>query len=157
MALHKIRQLPDPALRLTALPVTTVDDAIRTLIDDLFETMYAHNGIGLAATQIGVLKRVVVINLSRKKAHGFPLVNPVITKESNTGLGREGCLSVGKGKKFGLVKRAKRIKIAYADREGELQTMKATGLMARCIQHEIDHLDGKLFVDYLPQKKGVAT
>ncbi len=151
MALLKILEFPDPRLRTKALPVAEVDDEIRTLIDDLLETMYAAPGIGLAATQVNVHKRVLVTDVSEDKSSPLALVNPEIVSKDGVEVMEEGCLSVPGY--FEEVERAESIVVRYLDRDGQSQTLETDGLLAVCIQHEIDHLDGKLFVDYLSQLK----
>jgi len=144
---------PDPRLKEKALPVTAVDDDVRQLIDDMFETMYAAEGIGLAATQIGVQKRVVVVDTSSgdEEVKPFAMVNPEILETEGTMKYREGCLSIpGEAEE---VKRAARVKVRFLDREGKQVEMEATGLTAVCIQHECDHLEGVLFVDHLSSLK----
>ncbi|MEN7342714.1 MAG: peptide deformylase [Pseudomonadota bacterium] len=151
MALLKILEFPDPRLRIKATPVEAVDDALRSLIDDMFETMYAAPGIGLAATQVDVHKRFLVADVSDDQSAPIALINPEITKKNGVEVMQEGCLSVPGY--YEDVERAETITVSYLDRNGEAQTLDADGLLAVCIQHEIDHLDGKLFVDYLSQMK----
>ena len=147
MALLDILHFPDPRLRNVARPVTVVDDTVRQLVDDMFETMYAAPGIGLAATQVNVDKRVVVIDVSEEKDQPLCLINPEILERRGEEEMEEGCLSVPE--LVGMVERAEKIKVTGLDREGEPVEMEAEGLAARIIQHEIDHLDGVLFVDRL--------
>jgi peptide deformylase len=151
MALLQILEFPDPRLRNRAQPVTQVDAALRTLIDDMFETMYAAPGIGLAATQVNVAKRVLVIDLSEKHDQKLALINPEILQRSGVEETEEGCLSVPGY--FDKVTRAEKIRVRALDRDGKQIEFEAEGLLAVCIQHEIDHLDGKLFVDYLSELK----
>ncbi|MEO0614677.1 MAG: peptide deformylase [Pseudomonadota bacterium] len=151
MALLKILEFPDPRLRTKATPVAEVDDEIRTLIDNLFETMYSAPGIGLAATQVDVHKRVLVTDVSEDKSEPLALVNPVILSKNGVEVMEEGCLSVPGY--YEKVERADSIVVRFLDRDGNEQTLETDGLLAVCIQHEIDHLDGKLFVDYLSQLK----
>jgi peptide deformylase len=151
MALLQILEFPDPRLRNRAQPVTHVDAALRTLIDDMFETMYAAPGIGLAATQVNVAKRVLVIDLSDKRDQPLALINPEILERSGIEETEEGCLSVPGY--FDKVTRAEKIRVRALDRDGKQIEFAADGLLAVCIQHEIDHLDGKLFVDYLSELK----
>ena len=146
-----ILHFPDPRLRNVAQPVARVDDAIRKLVDDMFETMYAAPGIGLAATQVNVDKRVIVIDVSEEKDQPLCLINPEILVRDGIEEMEEGCLSVPGV--FELVERADHIRIQTLDRDGERIEMEASDLLAVCIQHEIDHLDGKLFVDYLSPLK----
>jgi peptide deformylase len=151
MALLQILEFPDPRLRNRAQPVAQVDAALRTLIDDMFETMYAAPGIGLAATQVNVAKRVLVIDLSERQNEPLALVNPEILQRAGVEETEEGCLSVPGY--FDKVTRAEQIRVRALDRDGKQIEFDANGLLAVCIQHEIDHLDGKLFVDYLSELK----
>ena len=151
MAILKILHYPDPRLRTIAKPVTRVDDTVRQLLDDMLETMYAAPGIGLAATQVNVDRRVVVIDISEERNQPLYLINPEITELEGVEEMDEGCLSVPGV--FEPVQRADLVKMQALDREGSLFELQANGLLAVCIQHEIDHLDGKLFVDYLSQLK----
>jgi len=151
MSLLMILEYPDPRLRTRATPVETVDDDLRRLVDDLLETMYAAPGIGLAATQVDVHKRVLVLDISDTKDEPYCFINPEIVERNGVTFGEEGCLSVP-----GItdsVERAEEIRVRALDRHGEEFEMNAEGLLAVCVQHEIDHLDGKLFVDYLSQLK----
>ena len=148
MALRKILEFPDPRLRTIAKPVESVDDSIRVLIDDMFETMYEAQGIGLAATQIDVHLRVVVIDLQDEQNAPLVMINPefeLLTQEIDEM--QEGCLSVPGI--YEVVKRPEHIRLKALDRSGEPYEMEAEGLLAACIQHECDHLNGKLFVDHL--------
>ena len=151
MALLEILHFPDPRLRNLARPVTEVDDAVRQLVDDMFETMYAAPGIGLAATQVNVAKRIVVIDISEDKTQPLCLINPEIIEKDGVEEMEEGCLSVPGV--YDVVQRAERIRVRALDRDGQVFETGTDGLLAVCIQHEIDHLDGKLFVDYLSQLK----
>ncbi len=151
MALLEILHFPDPRLRNLARPVAEVDDAVRQLVDDMFETMYAAPGIGLAATQVNVAKRIVVIDISEDKTQPLCLINPEIIEKHGVEEMEEGCLSVPGV--YDVVQRAERIRIRALDRDGQVFETETDGLLAVCIQHEIDHLDGKLFVDYLSQLK----
>lgn len=151
MARLDILHYPDPRLRRVAKPVNEVTDEIRTLIDDMFETMYAAPGIGLAATQVNVTRRVVVIDVSDDRSEPIALVNPEILEKEGVEVMQEGCLSVPDV--YENVQRAERVKVRYLDRDGNTVEREADGLLAVCIQHEIDHLDGKLFVDYLSDLK----
>lgn len=151
MALLEILHFPDPRLRNLARPVTEVDDAVRQLVDDMFETMYAAPGIGLAATQVNVAKRIVVIDISEDKTQPLCLINPEIIEKHGVEEMEEGCLSVPGV--YDVVQRAERIRVRALDRDGQVFETETDGLLAVCIQHEIDHLDGKLFVDYLSQLK----
>ncbi|WP_137886126.1 peptide deformylase [Pseudomonas sp. 2FE] len=152
MAILNILEFPDPRLRTIAKPVDLVDDALRQLIDDMFETMYAAPGIGLAATQVNVHKRVVVMDLSEDKSEPRVFINPefeTLTEEVEQY--QEGCLSVPGF--YENVDRPQKVKIKAMDRDGQAFEVIAEGLLAVCIQHECDHLNGKLFVDYLSTLK----
>jgi peptide deformylase len=151
MALLTILHYPDPRLRQVAQPVGTVDNAIRRLVDDMAETMYAAPGIGLAAVQVQVALRVVVIDLSETRNALQVFINPEITGRDGKQVFEEGCLSVPGI--FGEVERAQHIHVRALDRDGKPFALEAQGLLATCIQHEIDHLDGKVFVDYLSRLK----
>lgn len=151
MAQLQILEFPDPRLRTRAQPVTEVDAALRTLIDDMFETMYAAPGIGLAATQVNVAKRLLVLDLSERHDQPLVLINPEVLVREGVEETEEGCLSVPGY--FEKVTRAERIRVRALDRNGQPIEFDADGLLAVCIQHEIDHLDGKLFVDYLSELK----
>ena len=151
MAKLKILEFPDPRLRTKATPVEVVDDALRALIDDMFETMYAAPGIGLAATQVDVHKRLLITDVSPDKTEPFVFINPEILEKDGVVVTDEGCLSVPGY--YEEVERADHIRVRFLDRSGAQQEMEAQGLLAVCIQHEIDHLDGKLFVDYLSEAK----
>ena len=151
MALLPILQYPDPRLRTKAAAVQVVDVSVRTLIDNLVETMYAASGIGLAATQVNVHQRVLVVDVSDHRDQPRAFVNPRIEQADGEQQRDEGCLSVPGF--FEPVKRAERIRVAALDRQGERFELEADGLLAVCIQHECDHLDGKLFVDYLSNLK----
>ncbi|MFW2404677.1 MAG: peptide deformylase, partial [Gammaproteobacteria bacterium] len=129
----------------------TVDDELRRLVDDLLETMYAAPGIGLAATQVNVHKRVLVLDISDTKDDPYCFINPEILERNGVTFGEEGCLSVPDVTES--VERAESIRVRALDRDGEAFEITVDGLLAVCIQHEIDHLDGKLFVDYLSQLK----
>ena len=151
MAKLDILTFPDPRLRVKALPVGSVDADIQCLVDDMLETMYAAPGIGLAAIQVNVPRRVVVIDISETHDQPLCLINPVIVSRDGEEEMDEGCLSVPGF--FETVKRAERVRVEALDREGERFTLDADGLLAVCIQHEIDHLDGKLFVDHISMLK----
>ena len=146
-----ILHFPDPRLRTRARPVTTVTAEIQQLVDKLLETMYAAPGIGLAATQVGVDQRVIVVDVSEKANEPKVFINPEILSHAGTETMQEGCLSVPGV--FEEVERAERIRVRALDREGRPLEFDADGLLAVCIQHEIDHLNGKLFVDYLSELK----
>ena len=152
MAILNILEFPDPRLRTIAKPVESVDDSLRQLIDDMFETMYAAPGIGLAATQVNVHKRLVVIDVSEDKTQPLVFINPEfepLTDELDQY--QEGCLSVPGF--YENVERPQRVRVKALDRNGEAFEMICEGLLAVCIQHECDHLNGKLFVDYLSSLK----
>ena len=142
---------PDPLLRRRAAPVAEVDGEIASLVDGMFETMYSAPGIGLAATQVNVHRRVVVVDVSEDNDSPLTLINPELLVTEGMGEMQEGCLSIPGV--YENVKRPERVRVAAVDREGEPYELDADGLLAVCIQHEIDHLDGKLFVDYLSPLK----
>lgn len=147
MARLPILHYPDPRLHTVAKPVQAVDERIRALVDDMAETMYAAPGIGLAATQVDVHERVVVIDISETHKDLKVFINPEIVAQSGRAEGEEGCLSVPGV--FDRVTRAERITVRALDRDGKAFELEAEGLLAVCIQHELDHLQGKVFVDYL--------
>lgn len=151
MALLKILHYPDERLRTQAKPVDTVDNSIKQLVDDMFETMYAAPGIGLAATQVDHHVRVIVLDISEDKSEPLCLINPEITATEGEVKTEEGCLSVPSI--YEKVVRAEKIHIKALDRDGKPFEMDADDILAVCIQHECDHLDGKLFVDYLSSLK----
>jgi peptide deformylase len=151
MAKLTILEFPDPRLRKKAAPVDVVDDALRSLTDDMFETMYAAPGIGLAATQVDVHRRLLVADVSAEKDDPHVFINPEILEKDGVTVTEEGCLSVPGY--YEEVKRAEHIRVRYLDRDGREREGEFEGLLAVCIQHEIDHLDGKLFVDYLSEAK----
>ncbi|MCJ7590083.1 MAG: peptide deformylase [Woeseiaceae bacterium] len=147
----KILEFPDPRLRTKATPVQVVDDELRALIDDMFETMYDAPGIGLAATQVDVHKRLLVADVSIDKDAPYVLINPEILEKDGITVTDEGCLSVPGF--YEEIERAEHIRVRYLDRDGIDIVLDVHGLLAVCIQHEMDHLDGKLFVDYLSEVK----
>jgi len=151
MALLPILEFPDPRLRKKASPVVRVDEALGRLIDDMFETMYAAPGIGLAATQVDVHQRLLVADVSTEKNARHVLINPEILQKDGVAVTEEGCLSVPGY--YEEVERANHIKVRFLDRQGEPREEEFEGLLAVCVQHEIDHLNGKLFVDYLSEAK----
>ena len=151
MAMLKILEYPHPRLRIKAAPVEAVDAGVQQLVADLFETMYAAPGIGLAATQVDVHQRVLVVDVSEDQSQPFCLINPEIVSADGTEVSEEGCLSVPGI--FEGVERAERITVRALDENGDAFELEAEGLLAVCIQHEMDHLDGKLFVDYLSELK----
>jgi peptide deformylase len=146
-----ILEYPDPRLRTRAVPVARVDDSVRRLIDDMLETMYAAKGVGLAATQVDVHQRLLVADVSETKDQPVVLINPEILERGELGVAEEGCLSVPGF--FEEVSRARRIRVRALGRDGQPFEIDADGLLAVCVQHEIDHLEGKLFVDYLSELK----
>lgn len=151
MALLPILRFPDPRLKKVAAAVTRIDDALRKLVADMGETMYEASGIGLAATQVDVHKRVVVIDTSEERNQLRVFINPQLRQCEGLQTGEEGCLSVPGI--YDKVERAERVTVEYLDLDGKTQSLTADGLLAVCIQHEIDHLDGKVFVDHLSQLK----
>ncbi|KAA6183861.1 peptide deformylase [Thiohalocapsa marina] len=151
MAKLEILTFPDPRLRRRADPVSRVDDTIRRLVDDMLETMYAAPGIGLAAIQVNVPRRVVVIDISDEKDQPLCLINPEILASDGEEQMDEGCLSVPGF--YETVTRAERVRVRALNRDGEAFELDADGLLAVCIQHEIDHLDGRLFVDHISSLK----
>ncbi|WP_018233244.1 peptide deformylase [Thioalkalivibrio thiocyanodenitrificans] len=151
MAKLEILHFPDPRLRKRAVPVEKVDDDIRRLVDDMLETMYEAPGIGLAATQVNVQRQVIVIDISENRDAPLVLINPEILSREGEEEMEEGCLSVPGY--YETVRRADRVRVRALNRDGEVCEMDADGLLAVCIQHEMDHLDGKLFVDYLSPLK----
>jgi len=151
MPVLKILEYPDPRLRIKAEPVPAVTDEIRQLAADMLETMYAAPGVGLAATQVDRHVRLVVIDISETRDQPWVLINPEIISSDGKETGDEGCLSVP-GVTEG-VERAARIRVRALDRDGQSREFDADGLLGVCIQHELDHLEGKLFVDYLSELK----
>lgn len=154
MALREIIKLPDPRLRLVSKPVKDIDDELRGLVADMFETMYAAPGIGLAAIQVGIPQRVVTLDLAKKEEPRKPevVINPEIlwtSEERNTY--EEGCLSIPE--LYEEVERPAQVKVRYTDLEGQPHEVEANGLLATCLQHEIDHLNGVLFIDHLSRLK----
>lgn len=152
MAILEILEFPDPRLRTVAKPVAVVDKRIRELIDDMFETMYNAPGVGLAASQVNVHERVVVIDVSEDKSQPMVFINPEITiLDTELQEYDEGCLSVPGF--YETVERPEHIRVTALDRDGKPFTLEPNGLLAVCIQHELDHLNGKLFVDYVSAMK----
>ena len=146
--------IPDPLLRQVCAPVATVDDSIRALADDMLETMYEAPGIGLAASQIGILKRIFVLDVAKEDAPKEPMVfiNPEITWESEElSVYQEGCLSIPEY--YEDVERPAQVRVSFQDQTGKKNEIEADGLLATCIQHELDHLNGVLFIDYLSKLK----
>lgn len=151
MAILEVLRFPDERLRTVAKPVTQFNGAVHQIIDDMFETMYAEEGIGLAATQVNIHQRIIVIDISENRDQPQVFINPeILFKEGNTGI-EEGCLSVPDYR--ALVPRAEHVRIRAQDKDGQSFELAADELMAICLQHEIDHLQGKLFIDYLSPLK----
>ena len=151
MALLNILRYPDARLHKIAAPVTVFDDSLKQLVRDMVETMYAAPGIGLAATQVDVHKQVIVLDVSERRDSLVVLVNPEIVEATGISDIEEGCLSVPGV--YDIVERAERVKVRAHDQNGNAFTLEAQGLLAVCIQHEMDHLKGKVFVEYLSQLK----
>ena len=152
MTILNVLRFPDERLRTKAATVVEVNNDITQIIDDMLETMYDENGVGLAATQVNIHQRIVVINVSEDKDQAYVLINPEIVSHSNeTEINEEGCLSVPGC--YAKVDRYTEVTVKALDRDGKEFTLTATELLAICIQHELDHLDGKLFVDYLSPLK----
>jgi len=154
MTVRDIVLIPDPVLRVECTPVAAVDDDVRALMDDMLETMYDAPGIGLAAIQIGVTRRIVVIDVSKEDDDKNPifLINPeIVWTSEETSVYEEGCLSIPEF--YDEVERPAACKVKYLDRDGKPQEMDCDGLLATCVQHEIDHLNGVLFIDYLSKLK----
>lgn len=151
MGILTILEFPDERLRKKASPVHKVDDSIKKLVDDMLETMYESNGVGLAATQVNVHQRVIVIDVSEEKDAPLCLINPEIISKDGEEESSEGCLSVPGF--FEKVTRAQHIKVKALDKNGKSFELEATELLAVCVQHEMDHLEGKLFVDYISPLK----
>ncbi|MFZ4536269.1 peptide deformylase [Propionivibrio sp.] len=147
MPLLPILRFPDPRLKTVAAPVEMIDDSIRCLARDMAETMYEAPGIGLAATQVDVHKRVIVIDASETRDHLLVLINPELVESEGVQVCEEGCLSVPGI--YDKVERAERVVVRYLDPDGKAQKISADGLLAVCLQHEIDHLEGKVFVEHL--------
>ena len=153
MSLKKIITIPDPILREKSQAIVNFDNNIKKLMDDMLETMYAAPGIGLAAIQIGIAKRVIVIDVSKdQKKSPFFFVNPeIIWKSESKGSYEEGCLSIPN--QFALVERPEKCKVKYLDYNGQQRILEAEGILSTCIQHEVDHLNGVLFIDHLSKLK----
>ncbi|OSN03946.1 peptide deformylase [Lonsdalea iberica] len=151
MSVLQVLHFPDERLRTIAKPVKEVNAEIQRIVDDMFDTMYEEEGIGLAATQVDIHQRIIVIDVSEERNERLVLINPeLIEKNGDTGI-EEGCLSIPETR--ALVSRAERIKIRALNRDGESFELETDGLLAICIQHEMDHLVGKLFIDYLSPLK----
>ena len=151
MAILHILHYPDPRLRIKAMPVERVESDIRQLLDDMLETMYDAPGVGLAAPQVDIPKRVIVVDISEQKNAPLCLINPEIISQEDVEQMEEGCLSVPGV--YEVVERAARIKVKGLDRNGAPLELDVGGVLAVCIQHEIDHLEGRLFVDYLSEMR----
>ncbi|MGJ0483111.1 MAG: peptide deformylase [Methylomicrobium sp.] len=151
MSILTILEFPDERLRKKAEKVQSVDDSIRELVDDMFETMYESRGVGLAATQVNVHQRVIVMDVSEEKNEPLCLINPEIVEKDGVEESEEGCLSVPGF--FEKVRRAEHVRVKALNRNGQPFELEARDLLAVCVQHEMDHLDGKLFVDYLSPLK----
>ena len=143
MSVMEIKKMGEPVLKEICAPVDRIDKKLRHLLDDMAETMYAKEGVGIAAPQVGVPIRVAVIDVDKKKR--YELINPVIVEREGSVVDQEGCLSFPG--MFGDVERAEKVKVEYTNRYGKKRVVDAEGLLARCLQHEIDHLDGKLFIE----------
>ena len=151
MAILDVLTYPDPLLARSAEPVKIIDNKIKKLVDDMAETMYAAPGVGLAATQVSQLLRLMVIDVSEEKNQLRVFINPEIIKNEGAAINEEGCLSVPGF--YDKVERAETVMVTALDRDGQRFTINASGMLAVCIQHEIDHLDGKVFVEYLSPLK----
>jgi peptide deformylase len=154
MSLREIIKLPDKRLRLVSEPVKKIDAGIRKLVEDMFESMYDAPGIGLAAIQVGVAKRVITMDLAKREEASKPLVfiNPeIVWTSEETAVYEEGCLSIPEH--YEEVERPAQVKVKYLDLEGQPQEVEANGLLATCLQHEIDHLNGVLFIDHISKLK----
>ncbi|MEM0515740.1 peptide deformylase [Pseudoalteromonas sp. YIC-827] len=151
MALLEVLRFPDERLRTIAKPVEQVDDSVREITKNMLETMYDENGIGLAATQVDIHQRIVVIDVSEERDEPLILINPEITHKDGSTVSEEGCLSVPHS--YAKVDRAETVTVKALNDQGEEFTLDADGLLAICIQHELDHLVGKLFIDYLSPLK----
>lgn len=152
MAILEILQYPDPRLRIKAQPVTKVDDALRKQVDDMYETMYDAKGVGLAATQVNIHLRLFTMDVSETRDQPVCVVNPEIVHQEGTQYEGEGCLSVGGGA-YDKVERAFKVRLRGTDLDGKPLEIEAEGLMAVCFQHELDHLNGILFIDHLSRLK----
>ncbi|MTI43906.1 peptide deformylase [Roseibium hamelinense] len=154
MTIRNIITIPDPVLREVCAPIESVDDAVRKLADDMLDTMYDAPGIGLAASQIGILQRIFVLDVAAEGEDKSPMVfiNPeIVWSSEDLSIYQEGCLSIPEF--YEEVERPASVRVKYQNRDGESQELEADGLLATCIQHELDHLNGKLFIDYLSKLK----
>jgi len=152
MAILEILKYPDPRLRIKAQPVTTIDAELRRMIDDMYETMYAAQGVGLAATQVNIHKQIFTLDVSETRDQKLCILNPEIVSKEGTQYEAEGCLSVDGGA-FDKIERAQKVVLRGMDLDGKIREWVAEGLMASCFQHEIDHLNGILFIDHLSRLK----
>ena len=151
MAILTILEFPDPKLRIKAVRTNVIDEKLQSIIENMLETMYSAPGIGLAATQVNIHKRLLVADVTNDQTEPYVLINPEIIHKEGKTVTQEGCLSVPDY--YADVERAEKIVVNYLDQEGKMQKKEFNELLAVCIQHEIDHLDGKLFVDYLSEAK----
>lgn len=151
MAILEILEFPDPRLRTKAVPVEAVDDSIITIVNDMLDTMYDAQGVGLAATQVNIHKQIIVMDTSEDRSDPIVLINPKVISVEGVGEREEGCLSFPGV--YAKVKRASTITIEFTNQKGESDSLTADGLLGICVQHEMDHLQGKLFVDYLSPLK----
>ena len=151
MAPLKILKYPDPLLQQKCEPISKIDSEIKDLVEDMLETMYEGNGVGLAAPQVGVLKRLLVLDVSPKGNQPMEFINPVITWQAGSAIGEEGCLSLPDYRE--VIKRSESVRVSAQNRSGEQFEIEANALLSRCLQHEIDHLDGILCIDRLSRIK----
>ena len=151
MALLEILHFPDPRLRVKAQPITQIDDEVRRIVEDMYETMYASNGVGLAATQVGIHRQIFVMDVSETHNQRYCVFNPEILAKEGVQLDNEGCLSVTGV--YDKVERAAKVRMRGMNLDGKLFELEGEGLMAACIQHETDHLNGILFIDHLSRLK----
>lgn len=152
MALLEILKFPDPRLRVKGATVTKIDDEIRRIVEDMYETMYAAHGVGLAATQVGISKQIFTMDVSDSRDKKICVINPEILSREGMQFEQEGCLSVGGGA-YDKVERAMKVRLRGMDLDGNIFEIEGEGLMASCIQHEVDHLNGLLFIDHLSRLK----
>lgn len=152
MAILEILKFPDPRLRVKAQPVTAIDDNLLKIVEDMYETMYAAQGVGLAATQVNIHQQIFTMDLSDSRDQRITVLNPEILSSDGKQFEAEGCLSVGGGA-FDRVERAEKVRLRGMGLDGKIFEMDAEGLMAKCIQHEVDHLNGVLFLDHLSRLK----